>query len=454
MATAFAAVALVAGGVVAAAPSSALSSGQLTGSYVALGDSYASGNGAGAYIESSGECYRSTNAYWSVWSRAYPTLASASFACGGATTENVLTAGGPPAQVNAALSTATKVTLTVGGNDVGFTNAITTCVFGADAECTNYLQNTVTPAIGALSAKLDSLYTTLKARAPHAAVEIVGYPRLMEETGSADCGWSVTKRQALNTMADRLSDTITARASAAGFTYRDVRKDFSGHGVCSTTPWINNVGEGVPSGWMHINAAGHARIAALLTAPKLPAQVSASNGRLTVSLTPFLYASATRVMFWVNGAYVGETYRGSSYYSGVDITPTAINVFPGVTVKTGDRVQVAIVPGTPGTQPTTPSSDPVYQLVDTQIDSVYGATLTGDGRVAVHLATALFRSSGAVTVTVNGAYRGSTSFGSAYYMEGYVGGDGAHLTTLDGGAVHGDHVTVTLGSQPIYDGVL
>jgi hypothetical protein len=159
-------------------------------------------------------------------------------------------------------------------------------------------------------------------------------------------------------------------------------------------------------------------------------------------------------MFWVNGAYVGETYRGTSYYSGVDITPTAVNVFTGVTVKTGDRVQVAIVPGTPGTQPTTPSSDPVYQLVDTQIDSVYGATLTGDGRVTVHLATALFRSSGAVTVTVNGAYRGSTSSGSAYYMEGYVGGDGAHLTTLDGGAVHGDHVTVTLGSQPIYDGVL
>ena len=38
--------------------------------YVALGDSYSSGVGAGSYIGSSGPCDRSTNAYPALWDAA------------------------------------------------------------------------------------------------------------------------------------------------------------------------------------------------------------------------------------------------------------------------------------------------------------------------------------------------------------------------------------------------
>ena len=41
------------------------------GGYVALGDSYSSGVGAGSYISSSGSCKRSTKAYPYLWNAAH-----------------------------------------------------------------------------------------------------------------------------------------------------------------------------------------------------------------------------------------------------------------------------------------------------------------------------------------------------------------------------------------------
>ena len=44
--------------------------------YVALGDSYSSGLGAGSYISSSGSCDRSTNAYSQLWANTHAPPAS------------------------------------------------------------------------------------------------------------------------------------------------------------------------------------------------------------------------------------------------------------------------------------------------------------------------------------------------------------------------------------------
>lgn len=442
---------LVGGGVIAASPASAVTAGQLTGSYVALGDSYAAGNGAGAYDSASGDCHRSANAYSRVWASAYPGVRTQSFACGGATTDTVLTVGGAGAAITAALGSATTASIQAGGNDIGFTDALTTCLLGSDADCTSYLQTTTSTLLAALPAKLDALYARATALAPYASFQVVGYPRLFD--GAASCSlWSTAKRQAMNGVSDRLSDTISARAAAAGFTYRDVRNDFAGHGICSASPWIVNAGTGSTWEWLHPTAAGHARIASLLAAPQHPVTVSASQGRLTVAMTRELQQSANRVMIWVNGSYVGETYRGSSYYSSVTTDRNTVKVVPGVTVKAGDRVQVGIVPGMPGAGYPSPST--IALLADTQVDSVYSATLTGDGHLAVHLSNGLFSSKIQTTFYVNGAYHGATNSSVGYYVGGWIGNDGVHLTTGDGGFKHGDHVTVTVGSQSVFDGVL
>ena len=59
-------------------------------SYVALGDSYSSGLGAGSYISSSGSCDRSTNAYPEQWAAANSPASFVSVACAGATTSDVI----------------------------------------------------------------------------------------------------------------------------------------------------------------------------------------------------------------------------------------------------------------------------------------------------------------------------------------------------------------------------
>jgi len=87
-------------------------------SYVALGDSYSSGLGAGSYISSSGSCDRSTNAYPEQWAAANSPASFVSVACAGATTSDVISS-----QVSALSAATTLVSITIGGNDAGFANS-------------------------------------------------------------------------------------------------------------------------------------------------------------------------------------------------------------------------------------------------------------------------------------------------------------------------------------------
>ena len=72
--------------VFAATPASASSV-----NYVALGDSYASGLGAGNY--SGGSCDRSANAAAQLWANAHSPASFAFVACSGATTSDVINSG-------------------------------------------------------------------------------------------------------------------------------------------------------------------------------------------------------------------------------------------------------------------------------------------------------------------------------------------------------------------------
>jgi hypothetical protein len=63
-----------------------------TVNYVALGDSYSAGVGAGRYISSSGSCSRSTRAFSALSAAGHSVSSYKSVACSGATTASV-TAG-------------------------------------------------------------------------------------------------------------------------------------------------------------------------------------------------------------------------------------------------------------------------------------------------------------------------------------------------------------------------
>lgn len=361
----------VLGGVFAAAPASADVPPEATVSYVALGDSFAAGTGAGDYTAESGWCHRSNNAASAVWGRQHPEIPTRSFACMGATTEDVLGDIDTAPKIAAALAGATKVTLTVGGNDVGFAHVVAHCLFGDGLQCAKYYDETTELAIlRELPQKLDALYARLKVLAPFATVEVIGYPRIFDEF--TECSsWSHSKQLTMNHGADLLSSVIQDSATRAGFTYIAARGVFYDHGVCSKDPWINDVGGSVTdTEWLHPTAVGQAAEAALIAAPQLAVSAALVDGRIEVTMLNKLHLAHRRVMIWLNGMYVGESYAGGNYYvSARDSQHTVMFTLnppdPGVAAP-GAHVQVGLVPGAPGwSRPPDPSTVPL--LLDTTL---------------------------------------------------------------------------------------
>jgi lysophospholipase L1-like esterase len=214
----------------------AVPSSAATGKYVALGDSYSSGLGAGSY-GSSGACKRSSNAYPQLWANSHAPSAFAFVACSGAKTQDVLTG-----QVGAVTADTSLVTISVGGNDAGFAGVMTDCNISSDAVCVQRNQQAQTYARNELPAKLDGVYAQIRSRAPSARVLVVGYPHIYKLNGSCWLGLSDTKRAAINQSSDVLAQVISGRAAAAGFTFVDGRSAFAGHEICASgARWINSV---------------------------------------------------------------------------------------------------------------------------------------------------------------------------------------------------------------------
>ncbi|WP_331767163.1 SGNH/GDSL hydrolase family protein [Embleya sp. NBC_00896] len=203
--------------------------------YVALGDSYSSGVGAGDYLAGSGDCKRSASAYPALWNKAHPADEFAFVACSGATSADVR-AG----QLSALTSATSLVTISVGGNDVGFATTIATCVFGSDRQCADAVGESEAYTRERLPADLDTTYAQIRDRAPNARLVVLGYPRLFE-LGSCLFGLSEAKRVVLDRAADTLAATTAGRAGAAGADFTDVRTRFAGHGVCASDAWLHGL---------------------------------------------------------------------------------------------------------------------------------------------------------------------------------------------------------------------
>ncbi|MFY4719603.1 SGNH/GDSL hydrolase family protein [Streptomyces sp. LaBMicrA B280] len=206
-----------------------------SGGYVALGDSYASGVGAGSYISSSGDCDRSTNSAAYLWNAAHKPASFAFNACSGATTDDVM-AG----QLGSLNSSTSLVSISIGGNDAGFASVMQTCVLNSDSTCLSAIASAKTYITNTLPGKLDTVYNAIHSKAPNARVVVVGYPRFYL-LGQVCLGLSDTKRSAINGAADTLDSTIQSRVSAHGFAFGDVRSAFSSHEICSSSSWLHSL---------------------------------------------------------------------------------------------------------------------------------------------------------------------------------------------------------------------
>jgi lysophospholipase L1-like esterase len=220
------------------------------GGYAALGDSYSSGVGTGSYTLDSA-CKRSVYAYPYLYAQKHPGTSLAFVACSGAKTSDVLAT-----QIQAVTSATTLVTMTIGGNDIGFASLIYQCTLG---DCSAALDSTRANLETTLGGALDRVFTTVKSRAAIGArIIVLGYPRVFS---GASCfgtlGISATEQTKANALADALDAVISAHATADGVTYESAIGAFTGHAVCSSSPWLNglnllNTGESY-----HPNRAGH-----------------------------------------------------------------------------------------------------------------------------------------------------------------------------------------------------
>ncbi|MET7763337.1 SGNH/GDSL hydrolase family protein [Streptomyces sp. NPDC005336] len=218
--------------------------------YVALGDSYSSGVGAGSYVSASGSCKRSTRAYPALWAASHAPSSFNFTACSGAKTGDVLSNQLGPLNSGTGL-----VSISIGGNDAGFADVMTTCALQSESTCLNAVANARTYAQNTLPGKLDQVYNAIRAKAPSAHVVVLGYPRFYKLNGSCILGLSETERAAINGGADLLNSITAKRAADHGFSFGDVTPTFTGHEICSGNAWLNSVTFPIDESY-HPTAAG------------------------------------------------------------------------------------------------------------------------------------------------------------------------------------------------------
>ncbi|MGY0487487.1 SGNH/GDSL hydrolase family protein [Streptomyces sp. WG-D5] len=214
--------------------------------YVALGDSYSSGVGAGSYDSASGSCKRSTKAYPALWAAAHSPSSFNFTACSGARTGDVIANQLGPLGTGTGL-----VSLSVGGNDAGFADVMTTCVLYSEATCLSRINEARTYVTSTLPGKLGDVYSAITLKAPSARVVVLGYPRFYKLSGTCVAGLSENERSAINSAADLLNSTIKQNAQARGFTFGDVTTTFAGHEICSGSSWLHSVN------WTNIGESYH-----------------------------------------------------------------------------------------------------------------------------------------------------------------------------------------------------
>jgi hypothetical protein len=284
--------------------------------YVALGDSFSAGEGIEPFFDATNGCHRSQLAYatrihepgradsslFDRWNGGDASVQWGFQACSGATTASMLSeghAGDPLPQlalnragdVNNPLdlpvdANTSLVTLTIGGNNVHFSDILQFCFFSSDCTKDKYqgqsLQSWIDSAINALSPQLDAVYTRIHSQAPKARVLVLGYPQLFPQTlAEQRCfklahtegtrGFTTAEQNLLRNADSKLNQLIQNRAAANGHV-EFVRVDslFASHEVCgSGGEWINgptySIGTGKANDQsFHPNSCGQDAMAVLV----------------------------------------------------------------------------------------------------------------------------------------------------------------------------------------------
>lgn len=273
--------------------------------YLALGDSYASGEGAFSYKSEtdteSNNCHASSRAYPLLLSKKlYSKFSGNTVACSGARISDIFSNPDYRGQVQDgnALNVRPKVevqkyltdfaagylpqstfishyqpgviTVSIGGNDIGFGNILKLCVAphinphvtNANA-CFNTYEDRLELAelIDSQVGRYTKLFQYLHRNSPGSRIYTIGYPLIAVDTGS--CAVNVhlnTGELALSIdVTKHLNLAMATAAKAAGVDYVDIENALAGHRLCevrSDLVAVNGVTAGNDGG-LAVSLAGH-----------------------------------------------------------------------------------------------------------------------------------------------------------------------------------------------------
>jgi lysophospholipase L1-like esterase len=245
--------------------------GARAANYVALGDSYTAGPLIPNPVLPLG-CLKSSNNY--------PRLAAPTIglplrdpSCSGARTEhmtqpqNVDPDGPNPPQFNSLDAETTVVSITIGGNDIGFSSVAQDCItvnpFATPCK-DKYAsggKDQLAERIAATAPKVAAVLQGIKARSPLAKIYVLNYPAIFPETGFGcwpqmpigfgDVPYLRSTQKNLNSM-------LATQAAANGATLVNWYGASIGHDACkgSSTRWVEPLVPGELAAPIHPNKAG------------------------------------------------------------------------------------------------------------------------------------------------------------------------------------------------------
>lgn len=163
-----------------------------------------------------------------------------------------------------------RITISIGGNDVGFSDKLSSCLIGSIVStCFNSYKERkeVLVEIASQIPRLESVYNQLKK--DDRQVYVIGYPKIIKTAGNCagNVHFNASEADYANSLAEQLNNTIKIAAKRSGVFYVDVEDVFDGHKLCETNSddaYVNGLTAGgemmavFGAESFHPKASGHA----------------------------------------------------------------------------------------------------------------------------------------------------------------------------------------------------
>ncbi|WP_267354088.1 MULTISPECIES: SGNH/GDSL hydrolase family protein [unclassified Methylobacterium] len=219
--------------------------------YVALGSSFAAGLGLGQRAPGSPlVSQRGVDGYPQQLARLLRVPSFTDMTSSGSTVRQVLRGGqmllGP--QIDALGPDTRLVTLTAGGNDVGYVGDLTFMALRNEGGLVGTIlkgvwqgpKRTREREFRELDANLRATLREIRRRSPLARIVVATYPAILPDAlGCRTLGITEGQAAAMRAVADELARVTRVAAGSTGAAVVDMAVTSKGHDACSKDPWVN-----------------------------------------------------------------------------------------------------------------------------------------------------------------------------------------------------------------------